>query len=45
MSFVGGIKEIIYFFPFCHSELLQLVNKELNFWAKRVRELPMGGDK
>lgn len=27
----------MYFLPFCHSELIQLVNKELNFWAKRVR--------
>lgn len=34
---MGRINEIVYFLPFCHSELIQLVNKELNFWAKRVR--------
>lgn len=36
-EFLGRINEIVYFLPFCHSELIQLVNKELNFWAKRVR--------
>ncbi|XP_063112629.1 mitochondrial disaggregase isoform X3 [Cavia porcellus] len=35
-EFLGRINEIVYFLPFCHSELIQLVNKELNFWAKRV---------
>lgn len=35
-EFLGRINEIIYFLPFCHSELLQLVGKELNFWAKKV---------
>lgn len=44
-EFLGRINEIVYFLPFCHSELIQLVNKELNFWAKRVRVGPaMGGD-
>ena len=33
-----GINEIVYFLPFCHSELLQLVNKELNFRAKRAKQ-------
>uniref|UniRef100_A0AAX7SRQ5 AAA+ ATPase domain-containing protein n=1 Tax=Astatotilapia calliptera TaxID=8154 RepID=A0AAX7SRQ5_ASTCA len=37
-EFLGRINEIVYFLPFCHSELLQLVSKELNFWAKKVRE-------
>uniref|UniRef100_A0AAZ1Y010 ATPase AAA-type core domain-containing protein n=1 Tax=Oreochromis aureus TaxID=47969 RepID=A0AAZ1Y010_OREAU len=32
------LNEIAYFLPFCHSELLQLVSKELNFWAKKVKE-------
>ncbi|XP_068920783.1 mitochondrial disaggregase isoform X7 [Petaurus breviceps papuanus] len=35
-EFLGRINEIVYFLPFCHSELIQLVNKELTFWAKRV---------
>ncbi|XP_074996560.1 mitochondrial disaggregase isoform X2 [Calonectris borealis] len=35
-EFLGRINEIVYFLPFCHSELIQLVNKELNFWAKKV---------
>lgn len=42
-EFLGRINEIVYFLPFCHSELIQLVNKELNFWAKRVRELTAHG--
>uniref|UniRef100_A0A8D3CXI4 ClpB family mitochondrial disaggregase n=1 Tax=Scophthalmus maximus TaxID=52904 RepID=A0A8D3CXI4_SCOMX len=37
-EFLGRINEIVYFLPFCHSELLQLVSKELNFWAKQVRD-------
>lgn len=36
-EFLGRINEIVYFLPFCHSELIQLVNKELNFWAKKVK--------
>lgn len=36
-EFLGRINEIVYFLPFCHSELLQLVSKELHFWAKKVR--------
>lgn len=35
-EFLGRINEIVYFLPFCYSELLQLVSKELNFWAKKV---------
>ncbi|KAG2457338.1 CLPB protein, partial [Polypterus senegalus] len=34
-EFLGRINEIVYFLPFSHSELIQLVNKELNFWAKK----------
>ncbi|XP_074873246.1 mitochondrial disaggregase [Carettochelys insculpta] len=36
-EFLGRINEIVYFLPFCHSELIQLVSKELNFWAKRAK--------
>ncbi|NWU91182.1 CLPB protein, partial [Upupa epops] len=36
-EFLGRINEVVYFLPFCHSELLQLVNKELNFWAKKAK--------
>lgn len=39
-EFLGRINEIVYFLPFCHSELIQLVNKELNFWAKKVKTIP-----
>jgi ATP-dependent Clp protease ATP-binding subunit ClpB len=35
-EFLGRINEIVYFLPFSHSELLQLVAKELNFWAQKV---------
>ncbi|XP_041088748.1 caseinolytic peptidase B protein homolog isoform X2 [Polyodon spathula] len=37
-EFLGRINEIVYFLPFCHSELIQLVNKELNFWAKKAKQ-------
>ncbi|XP_067363918.1 mitochondrial disaggregase isoform X2 [Channa argus] len=38
-EFLGRINEIVYFLPFCHSELLQLVSRELNFWAKKAKQL------
>ncbi|KAJ9594937.1 hypothetical protein L9F63_013753, partial [Diploptera punctata] len=37
-EFLGRINEIVYFLPFSHSELLQLVTRELNFWAKKAME-------
>ncbi|XP_041918888.1 caseinolytic peptidase B protein homolog [Alosa sapidissima] len=37
-EFLGRISEIVYFLPFCHAELIQLVNKELNFWAKKAKQ-------
>ncbi|XP_069748298.1 mitochondrial disaggregase [Narcine bancroftii] len=37
-EFLGRINEIVYFLPFCHSELIQLVNKELLFWAKKAKQ-------
>ncbi|KAK2847095.1 hypothetical protein Q5P01_010094 [Channa striata] len=38
-EFLGRINEIVYFLPFCHSELLQLVSRELSFWAKKAKQL------
>ncbi|XP_038674399.1 caseinolytic peptidase B protein homolog [Scyliorhinus canicula] len=37
-EFLGRINEIVYFLPFCYSELIQLVNKELIFWAKKAKQ-------
>ncbi|XP_036392876.1 caseinolytic peptidase B protein homolog [Megalops cyprinoides] len=37
-EFLGRINEIVYFLPFCRSELIQLVSKELNFWAKKAKQ-------
>ncbi|XP_015283009.1 PREDICTED: caseinolytic peptidase B protein homolog [Gekko japonicus] len=36
-EFLGRINEMVYFLPFCRSELIQLVSKELSFWAKRAK--------
>ncbi|NXG52780.1 CLPB protein, partial [Psilopogon haemacephalus] len=36
-EFLGRINEVVYFLPFCQAELLQLVQKELNFWAKKAK--------
>lgn len=35
-EFLGRINEIVYFLPFSRSELLSLVTRELETWAKRV---------
>uniref|UniRef100_A0A8C4Q1P5 ATPase AAA-type core domain-containing protein n=1 Tax=Eptatretus burgeri TaxID=7764 RepID=A0A8C4Q1P5_EPTBU len=35
-EFLGRINEIVYFIPFSHSELLLLVRRELQTWARRV---------
>lgn len=35
-EFLGRINEIVYFLPFSRNELIQLVSKELDTWAKRV---------
>ncbi|PSN36446.1 Caseinolytic peptidase B protein [Blattella germanica] len=37
-EFLGRINEIVYFLPFSRSELLQLVTKELKFWATKAME-------
>lgn len=37
-EFLGRINEIIYFLPFSRSELFQLVEKELKWWAKKAKE-------
>ncbi|GLV35763.1 torsin [Carabus blaptoides fortunei] len=37
-EFLGRINEIVYFLPFSRSELLTLVNRELECWAQRARD-------
>lgn len=36
-EFLGRINEMVYFLPFSRAELIKLVAKELDFWAKKVR--------
>lgn len=36
-EFLGRINEIVYFLPFSRNELIQLVGRELQLWAQRVR--------
>nr|XP_032816380.1 caseinolytic peptidase B protein homolog [Petromyzon marinus] len=37
-EFLGRINEIVYFLPFSHAELLQLVERELTVWARKAHE-------
>ncbi|XP_022084480.1 caseinolytic peptidase B protein homolog isoform X2 [Acanthaster planci] len=37
-EFLGRINEMVYFLPFSHLELIKLVTKELDFWAKKAME-------
>ncbi|XP_022904818.1 mitochondrial disaggregase-like [Onthophagus taurus] len=37
-EFLGRINEIVYFLPFSRSELIQLVEKELQLWAQRAKD-------
>lgn len=37
-EFLGRINEMVYFLPFSHSELRQLVVKELQFWAQKAQQ-------
>lgn len=37
-EFLGRINEMVYFLPFSRSELIKLVTKELDFWAKRAAD-------
>ncbi|CAH0561049.1 unnamed protein product [Brassicogethes aeneus] len=37
-EFLGRINEIVYFLPFSRHELLQLVGRELDTWAKRAKD-------
>lgn len=37
-EFLGRINEFVYFLPFCYSELLQLVEKELKMWANHAKQ-------
>jgi len=40
-EFLGRINEIIYFLPFSRAELIKLVARELDAWAKRAKERHM----
>jgi ATP-dependent Clp protease ATP-binding subunit ClpB len=35
-EFLGRINEFVYFLPFSRKELIQLITRELEFWAKKV---------
>ena len=37
-EFLGRITEIVYFLPFSRSELIHLVELELQFWAARAKK-------
>lgn len=37
-EFLGRINEIVYFLPFSQSELLKLVQKELDQWANKAKQ-------
>ncbi|PIK36912.1 putative caseinolytic peptidase B protein-like [Apostichopus japonicus] len=36
-EFLGRINEMVYFLPFSRAELIKLVAKELDFWAKKAK--------
>ena len=36
-EFLGRINEIVYFLPFSRQELIVLVEKEMEFWAKKAK--------
>lgn len=37
-EFLGRINEMVYFLPFSRQELIALVEKEMEFWAKKAIE-------
>ncbi|XP_053501904.1 caseinolytic peptidase B protein homolog [Ictalurus furcatus] len=37
-KFLGQINEIVYFLPFCYTKLIQLIDKELNYWVKKAKQ-------
>ena len=37
-EFLGRINEMVYFLPFSRQELISLVEKEMEFWARKARE-------
>jgi len=37
-EFLGRINEIVYFLPFSRSELIRLVDRELQFWAEKAKQ-------
>ena len=36
-EFLGRINEIVYFLPFSKDELIELVNREMKFWAEKAK--------
>ena len=37
-EFLGRINEIVYFLPFSRVELVQLVSREMKFWAEKAKQ-------
>ena len=37
-EFLGRINEIVYFFPFSQQQLIDLVEKEMKYWATKAKE-------
>merc|ERR1712223_1433807 len=38
IELIERINEMVYFLPFTRQEIFQLVNKELEFWAKKAKQ-------
>ena len=36
-EFIGRISEIVYFFPFSLEQLIDLVEKEMKYWATKAK--------
>ena len=37
-EFIGRISEIVYFFPFSQQQLMDLVEKEMRYWATKAKD-------
>ena len=37
-EFIGRISEIVYFFPFSEEQLIDLVEKEMRYWATKAKD-------
>ena len=37
-EFIGRISEIVYFFPFSQQQLIDLVEKEMRYWATKAKD-------